>query len=564
MEKSGNQENGCQKSPLREKKFNGTPRLFDLRGCDLVVKEEDMFAFLRCVVIFLSIIFLMPATFFAQPVAQKYNSGCPSIEEAKSKYLALNQYNEFIDFLNNFKDKDKSTQLCLDYYRADTRYLQLKYLEDKQSWDDYFANGNTYRDQLVENAQKVISQADSANCLKVKSRLLVWQFHRDQLDAFSQQALEDLVTEVKVYAKSAAADVDLIKEVADKLLAYEEKSKAREIYKLYVEGLVTQKMTQAQLKSVAAEFYKQGNLELAQSIYDIYIEGAAKTLASDKFIPELFEIASLFVYKPTGLYDMAYAEKIYCHIEALGQKDVFNQETIYLRAFNLEKFGAYKDAGKFYLQLTQIYPDTKYFDEAIYKVAMINTYALTDINEAKKYFDLLAAKTVFSPQVISSLYQLGLLSQWQGDLVKASSYYDLLLKNAQDKYAATVTQARERIKEIQENKPLSYNLKTFMDLSLKNESPLIEMNKAELKSAGYILEKNQKNTVSSLVNMPQSGCNQVELQYLWSGDLGGANPGVAESNFQGAYVDSGTKEINIVIISPAGAIDCFFTMVDVY
>jgi len=506
----------------------------------------------------------MPATFFAQPQAQDISSCCPNIEDAKSKYLADNQYNEFIDFLNNFKDKDKPAQLCLDYHKANARYLQLKYLEDKQSWDDYFANGNTYRDELVVNAQKVISQTDSANCLKVKSRLLLWQFHHDQQDVFAQQALEDLVNDVNVYAKSAAEDLDLIKEIADKLLAYEEKSKARGIYKLYVEGLVAQKMTQPQLKSVAAGFYKQGNLELAMSIYDIYIEEISKTLAPDKFIPQLFEIASLFVYKATGLYDMAYAEKIYAKIEATGQNDAFNQETIYLRAFNLEKFRAYKDAGKFYLQLTQAYPDTKYFDEATYKVAMINAYALADINEARKYFDLLAAKTVFSPQVISSLYQLGLLSQWQGDLVKADSYYQLLLKNALDKYVVTVAQARERIKEIQENKPLSYNLKTFLDLSLKNESALIEMNKSELKSSSYILEKNQNNTVSSAVNMPQSGCNQVELQYLWSGDLGGANPGVTESNFQSAYSDNGTKEINIVIISPAGSIDRSFIMVDVY
>jgi hypothetical protein len=92
----------------------------------------------------------------------------------------------------------------------------------------------------------------------------------------------------------------------------------------------------------------------------------------------------------------------------------------------------------------------------------------------------------------------------------------------------------------------------------------MEMNKTELKLTSYILQKNQNNAVSSLVNMPQSGCNQVELQYLWSGDLGGANPGVGMSNFEGAYADPGTKEINMVIISPAGAIDRSFTMVDVY
>jgi hypothetical protein len=505
----------------------------------------------------------LPATFFAQPPAEKISSNYSNIQAAGSKYLADNQYNEFIDFLNNFKDQDKPNQLCLDYYKANTRYLQLKYLEEKQSWDDYFTNGNTYRDQLVDNAQKVISQADSASYLKLKCRLLLWQFHRDQQDVFAQQALEDLVTEVQVYAQQVS-DPDSIKEVADQLLAYGEKSKAREIYKLYVQELISQKMTAAQLKSVAAGFYAQGNLELAESIYDNYIEEIAKTLTPDKFVAELFEIAGLFVCKPVGLYDLAYAEKIYDKIEASGQKDAFDQETIYLRAFNLEKMSAFKDAQKFYLQLIQVYPDTKHLDEATYKVAMISAYGLADINAARKYFDLLAAKTVFSPQVISAIYQLGLLAQWEGNLIKAKDYYDLLLKNAKDQYTASVTQTKDRLKEIQENKPLSYNLQTFLDLSLKSESALIEMNKAELKSSSYILEKNQNTTVSLTVNMPQSGCNAVQLQYLWSGDLGGVNPPVTESSFDGAYADFGTKEINIVVISPAGAIDRSFAMVDVY
>jgi hypothetical protein len=106
-------------------------------------------------------------------------------------------------------------------------------------------------------------------------------------------------------------------------------------------------------------------------------------------------------------------------------------------------------------------------------------------------------------------------------------------------------------------------LKTFLDLSLKNETALIETGKAQIKSANYILEKDQKNTVSLSVNMPQSGCNQVDLQYLWSGDLGGASPLVTESSFSGVYPDRGTKQINIVVISPAGAIDRSFIMLDV-
>jgi len=485
--------------------------------------------FLRCAAIFLNLCLSLPLAFCAEPV-----SNCA-----------------------------KNDQLCLDYNKALESYQKLKYLEEKQIWDDYFANGNTYRDQITENAKKVIDQADNSNPLRLKSRLLIWQFHKDQQDAFTQQALDDLLADTDAFALQAN-DPKLIKDVADKLIAYEEKTKARQIYKLYVDQLVAGQPDDAALKSTAAGFYKEGNLELAQGVYDIYIEKISKTFAVDKLMRELFEIASLFVYKPLGLYDMAYAEKVYEKIEGLGEKDAFNQETIYLRAFNLEKYRGYKGAEKLYLELIQLYPDTKYYDEAVYKIGMINAYALANINEARKYFDILSAKTVFSPHVISSFYQLGLLAQWEGNLVKAKEQYELLLKNTADNYASLTAQAKDRLKEIEENKQLSYNLKTFLDLSLGNENALSEMGKADLKVSNYVLSKDQKFTISSFVNMPQSGCNQVELQYIWSGDLGGANPDAMQGEFQGTYSDLGTKVINMVIILPAGAVDRYFTMLDVY
>jgi hypothetical protein len=64
--------------------------------------------------------------------------------------------------------------------------------------------------------------------------------------------------------------------------------------------------------------------------------------------------------------------------------------------------------------------------------------------------------------------------------------------------------------------------------------------------------------------MPQSGCNQVQVQYLWSGNLGSANPQLSDASFESAYVDPGTKEINMVVISSAGVNDCSFVMLDVY
>jgi len=522
-------------------------------------------SFVSRITVFILGVFLWTHAFCQAPAETKAAGGscCPGLEELKVKYLKDNQYAGFMDFLNKPKGKEKLTQPCLNYYKALTRYLQLKYLEEKQSWDEYFAEGNTYRDQIVDNAQKVIEQAQGSDCLKVKARLLLWQFHHGQQDAFAGDALSDLVADTNAYAQQAT-DAQLIKDIADTLSSYEEKSKARQLYKLYVDKLVSAKMSDTQLEAAAEGFYKEGNLELAQTLYDIYIERISNSLAGDKLIPELFRIAGLFAYKRTGLYDMAYAEKIFAKIEGLGGKDVFNQETIYLRAFNLEKMQDYKKAAELYLQLIQLYPDTGYFDEASYKIAMINAYVLGDIKEARVYFEKLSAKSAVSPQVISSFYQLGLLAQWEGDLAKAKGYYDTLINIAGDNQQMALALAKERLKEISDNKSLAYNLKTFLDLTFKKQDISLEAGRSALQSSGYILEKGQKATVSSSSGMPESGCNPVALQYLWSGNLGGADPQVNSGNFQGSYSDAGTKEINLIIVSPAGIVDYSFIMLDVY
>ncbi|MDD5060297.1 MAG: tetratricopeptide repeat protein [Candidatus Omnitrophica bacterium] len=512
-------------------------------------------SFLRFIVLFA--ILTIPISVFSE------ESGCLDIESLKSKYFESNQYNEFIEELNNYKSKDKNIRPCLDYYKALGRYKQLSYLEEKQLWDDYFANGNSYREQIVENSKKVISQVESGNPLKIKSMLLLWQFHRNQQDAFYEQALVDLMWELNVYSKNKSSSPELIKEVADKLLANEEKQNARLAYKLYVNKLVEGKLTDGEMEKTAAGFYKDGNLELAMSVYDIYIDRIAKTLPPEKLSAKLFEIASLFVYKPKGLFDMDYAEKIYSRLESLGIKDSFNKETLYLRAFNLEKLKNYEKAAKFYQELVNLFPDTSRHDEAVYKIAVINAYGLASPAEAKKYFESLTSQPELSPQGVKSLYHLGLIAQWAGDKETAKNNYDLVLKNAEG-YPSIVAQAQERVKEIEENREISYNLKTFLDLSLKKDVTLLESSQLDLKSSSYVLEKAQNFTASSLVNMPQSGCNQVQLQYLWSGDLGGADPQLEESNFEGSYSDSGTKEINLVVVSPTGIVDRSFIMNDVY
>ncbi|MDP2044364.1 MAG: hypothetical protein Q8K15_04270, partial [Candidatus Omnitrophota bacterium] len=54
------------------------------------------------------------------------SSRCANFEELKIKYFKADQYSEFIDFLDNFRNKDKQSRPCINYCKALARYSQLK------------------------------------------------------------------------------------------------------------------------------------------------------------------------------------------------------------------------------------------------------------------------------------------------------------------------------------------------------------------------------------------------------------------------------------------------------
>ncbi|MCM8796565.1 MAG: hypothetical protein NC923_01585 [Candidatus Omnitrophica bacterium] len=483
-------------------------------------------------------------------------------EQLKESYFKENRYSDFVDFLKSLSRKESCILTAANYYIALARYNQLKYLEENQLWDEYFSQGNNYRDDITFNAQRVIERAEESSPYLLRSSLLLWQFHYDQQDPFAQEALAALIKAVFGYNGKYYG---IIKEVADKLQAYGENASAKQLYRLYADKLLASLSGDEQLKTAAQDFYQQGNLQLAQSFFDIYIERISKNLArtKDKLCPSLIEIAKLFTYKDSGLKDCLYAEKVFQKLEDLCGREVFDEELLYLRAFNLEKAKELTKAKDIYLQLLQLYPQTIHANKVDFKIGIVYAYVLRDLVLAKTYFNKLADKNEKDPYVISSLYQLGLLAQWQDDIESARNYYNKLLNLAGTDYQDIVALTQQRLGEIQDKKPIAYNLKTFLDLSVKDENPLMDMTKSALEISPYLAKKNDSIQISSETSMPPSGCMQPEVRYLWSGDTGAIQPQDSDSNFNTSYVSAGTKVINLIVALPAGFFDRNIDLVDI-
>ncbi len=494
--------------------------------------------------------------------AKDEKGACDNLEQVMNLYLNDHKYADFVGFLESVAKKKKNLIPCVSYYIALCRYKQLKYLEESQSWDEYFSQGNTYRDQITGNLKTAIDSLSADEPLYVYSRLLLWQFHNDQQDAFYENALMDLDDAVSQYAKNAK-DLGPIKTAADKLFEAGQNTISRKMYSLYTQKLISSGLSDKELKKAGDDFYKQGNLELAENIYDVYINRISSNLAKDKVSPILIDIAKMFVYNDAGPSDPLYAEKLFQKVDSLGGEDIFDEQLLYMRALNLEKAKEYSSARDRYIDLVNRFPSGAHFDEAVFKIGILYAYTGRDIKNAKVYFEKMSSQEKITPQVISSIYQLGLLSQWEENFDKAKQYYTKAIEAAGDNFADTISLVKERIKEIEESRPIEYNLKTFMDVSLRQEYAYLDSSKVSLKCSPYQAKKDESINVSSTVYMPASGCMQVENQYLWSGHLGKTSPQAENASFGTSFSNTGTKEINLVATSPSGIVDFSLDMVDI-
>lgn len=522
-----------------------------LNPCDLNFKQKGFNhrAISICLLIGICCLLLKPYPCLPQE----------DLEALKDKYFAEYNYAGFIDYLKDLRKKGPSLNAPISFYIALSRYNQLSYLEESQSWDEYFSFGNNYRDELVKEAEEAISLSNFADTINLYAHCLIWQFHKDQEDAFVADALNSLMNSVREYS-GKKDDFAPVKYIADKLYSYGNKRESKELYNIYVGQLLKAVTKDEQLKEAADSAYGQGNLSLSAIIYDAYIDRVIKSYPKEKAIIILTTIAKDFAYKDEGNNDPEYAEGIFKKVDELSLGKARDEQASYIRAYNLEKARIYSQAQEKYATLIEEFPQTSYRDEALFKCAIITTYVLRDIDRGVSLFGKLADSSRISPHVISSIYQLGLLSQWRKDFVKAKEYYARLMELSGDGFGDTRKLAEERLEELEKDGEIEYNLKMFLDASLKDN---FDMSKIEIKSHPYRILKDSDTHINAGSFLPESGCMSVEAAYLWSGHLGTINPLVNQPELTTSYIYPGTKEINLVLVTANGIMDRSIDMVDV-
>ncbi|MDD5246312.1 MAG: hypothetical protein PHS09_02835 [Candidatus Omnitrophica bacterium] len=487
-----------------------------------------------------------------------------SLEEARDGFFKDHEYSAFVDFLNSLGRKKKSLRPYVNYYTALTRHSQLAYLESIQDWNEYFSKGDEYRHQMQSSLLAGLKEVNPEDPLYLSLKLLQWKYAQEQQDPAAQGYLTELIGACEKYSKESK-DFSLIKDLGDQVLAAGQKNSAKKIYAVFAQALTKTTDSPGELERSAADFYNQKNMDLAQLLYDAYIEKLLSGKDKAKAVTALQEIAQKFTYRDQEPNDPAYAEKIFAELESLGGEGVFNEKLIYLRAYNLEKLHEFEKAALAYQALIKNFANSERVPEAKFKAGVINAYIMRQVDEGKKYFNELFQQGDLSSWGAAAGYQLGLLSQFSAEADQAAVFYRSLIDRAKENFQDTVMLARQRLQEIDGKNDLEYNLKTFLETAL-DKGPAegaFNASKINLQCSPCLAEKNSSVKMSSEVSVPASGCTQIELRYLWSGDLGENPPLNSDPSFTTAYRSSGSKVINLVVVNPAGVIDYGLDFVDI-
>lgn len=488
------------------------------------------------------------------------------LQQLKECYYSAGRYGDFVSFLKTLAAKRKDLAAWAYYYAGLARCDQLVSLEAEKKWDEYFSSGDVYRREAGEYAGKAVKSATGGGALPVYSRLLLWRSLREDRDDSAAKLLPELLSATREYAASAGAVPEPVKDVADGLAAAGEKTRAAGLYKLYIEKKAFAAAGIGEIGELAEVFFKEANLLLAEPAYDAYTEGLLRSPAYSlqEKTGMLLETAGRFVYNDNGVCDPEYAEKIFAVVESSAGPEGFTEDWLYTRAWNLEKSRSFEKAEKYYAELAGRFPSGGHADEAAFKAGVIRLYALRDIEGGKPYLQKLADSGRQNPYVVSAIYHLALLLQWEGDSSRAAEYYNNLIGLAGGHYEEEVALSRARMAELAGNKPVEYNLRTFLELSFRPENSVYNMSRLDLKTSPAQADPGENVSVASSAHTAESGCMPVKLSFLWSGQTGKESGLSADdAGFSTVYRERGSRVINVVALYPSGTIDRSFVIVDV-
>jgi tetratricopeptide (TPR) repeat protein len=307
---------------------------------------------------------------------------------------------------------------------------------------------------------------------------------------------------------------------------------------------------------------------LAKSLYEAYLGQLSDN--KDLAAKETVSVADKFAAtgKEDGL-DPSYAESMYQKAFNLAGQAAFDAEAQYRRAHNLERMKDLQAASRQYKSLLDNYKEGALRKEVYFRLGVLSAYAEKNIPKGQEYFLKIKGEYPKDPLALASFYQLGLLSQWQGEIDKAKEFYGALLVLVKElgldlEKNDLVLLTGERQKEIEEKKEMAYGLKLFLEGIFKlagpgQRAPL----DVDLTARPAELELNQSTKFVVTTSNPQTGCLMPSYSYEWSGQTGSVANIPNTPELATDYSLPGLKVVGVAVVDSTGLQGAGFEIVEV-
>ncbi|MDD5006320.1 MAG: hypothetical protein PHS93_07505 [Candidatus Omnitrophica bacterium] len=478
-----------------------------------------------------------------------------------------NKFTDFFDFLKTLeKNKLFKRSPVFYYYRALAIFRQIQFLEENKVWQELFDNKEVYLADLGRALDKAQKLNTTLNPLALRLEFLQCRINQDDEKAWIV-SLENLFRSAREYLKTGS-DTQVIRDIADELYREKKVSYARKFYSIYVSKISQSDISQDELKKLAEEFLKENKTDLAVSLYGAYLEKISSDTKQDKGIiaKKMFDIATEFIHPgwQEGI-DPFFAENVYKEIESSYGLEDFDEINQYRRAYNLERIKEFESSYSEYRKLIDLFPNYQDKDRIYFRLGIFSAYIFDNIDQARVYFLKVVNEFPQSVDYLNSIYHLGLLDHWQGNLEKAKEFYNTILEKTKDlkDKPDIVPLAETRLKEITEAKEIEYNLRMFLEavLNQKEEKPYLRLALFARHAKDYLDKNVLFETISYFTD---TACLQQEFTYLWSGQLGTNQNPLNDYKFETKYKDPGTKVVNVVLVAPSSAISGTIEMANIY
>ncbi len=505
-----------------------------------------LFSFLVCFAI-------LPIFSFAKEESGASVSATIDLQKVSNEYFSKNDYDGFYDSVKAFLKKNKKSASGY-YYLALARMSQIAYWQKSKDWEGVYDKADNYKKDITENlkiAQKYIKNDPVLFC---DIKFLQWQSARLDASEDLLELFQDFLASLKELAPSTE-NLDKIKKRGDELSSLEDKSMARRIYEIYVEKITGSSLSKDEVKAKGQEFLEAGNVYLAKALFENYLS----QLKGDEDLQakETVLIADKFIH--TGFkegVDPVYAEALYVQA-ADKNKTVFDSDSLYRRAYNLERLKEFKSAYDLYKDLIARFSDTALLNEINFRLGVLSAYALKDIDTASAYFLKISEDAAKGPHTLSALYQLGLLNQWKEEKERAKGFYQALLEAAQAVGVdmtknELVLMAQERLKEIEDAKDIKHGLKIFLDGVLKTDKEPNLSFVVDLTAHPAKAFSNEAVKLIVTTSNPQTGCMMPSYSYEWSGEVGSMSNIPNSPELTTSYAEPGVKVTHVAVIGAQG------------